>query len=63
MPAYSHGKDNYWYVKACGGEKKGMHGALQKATFPWSSHSFPIFNAKIQDLPSLWAYKPIAFFT
>lgn len=35
MPAYSHSKANYWYVKACGGEKKGMQGALQTATFPW----------------------------
>jgi hypothetical protein len=46
-----------------GGKEKGMHWALQKVTFLGFLHSFPIFNAKIQDLPSLWTYKPTAFFT
>lgn len=43
MPAYSHSKANYWYVKACGGEKKGMQGALQTATFPWVLTFLPYF--------------------
>lgn len=33
IPGYSHHKANYKYMYACGGEEKGLQGALQKVTF------------------------------
>lgn len=53
MPGYSHCKAKYWYLQAYGEKEKGIQRALQKAIFLGSSHSFPIFNAKIQDLSPL----------